>query len=490
VIVIIGIPPTSVWNNNGQSSAPASSWSPNLLIQDLSGAGQTGLFNGFSSSYQISSPSSGQTSTATLPAAQHVQVDSALTSFANTLSLEIPVGPFTQSVGLDLSSGGDTDADGAPIVGQVSLVDSSGKTLATSDPQSSAGETSPQSVTVAMQNAPLGARLVVQILSNGAFYQTVAAASASGAGVSWSLPFTLDVQMLNQQAPGSSTVGGAAGSAFGEAAISGVLFAASGPGSFSSGVLPAPAPSVIAPEANTSPTGQAISETSSMAPAAAASSFDAFDGFNTRVPVGPLVSRSAGPLVPALAASETDAAPPVDRHERALSQGIETLGATGGSLDLARDMRAQFGEGSESVVTVHGAGGFPLKVTWLGTSDRADLAGLLGALPESLIAANLESDVPSDSPGALVSAATAAPSSETTEGLDYPNYLRAAFGLALGLGLTSGPLFPDLIASVRTKLPRWRFSDPVGSDPGRRRVSSRRSPRPLRVWIRGLISRP
>ena len=45
--------------------------------------------------------------------------------------------------------------------------------------------------------------------------------------------------------------------------------------------------------------------------------------FNVRVSSGPLASRSASPLGPALATMLTDQAPTVDRHERALSQSIE-----------------------------------------------------------------------------------------------------------------------------------------------------------------------
>jgi hypothetical protein len=41
-----------------------------------------------------------------------------------------------------------------------------------------------------------------------------------------------------------------------------------------------------------------------------------------------------------------------------------------------------------------------------------------------------------------------------------PDFLTAACGLLLGIGLTTGPLYPDLFALVRTCLPRRTFALP------------------------------
>src|SRR5262249_40681067 len=43
-----------------------------------------------------------------------------------------------------------------------------------------------------------------------------------------------------------------------------------------------------------------------------------WDGFTVRVALGPMASRIASPLGPALATVQADLAPPADRHERAL----------------------------------------------------------------------------------------------------------------------------------------------------------------------------
>ena len=61
-------------------------------------------------------------------------------------------------------------------------------------------------------------------------------------------------------------------------------------------------------------------------------------------------------------------------------------------------------------------------------------------------AADSDSELPS------VPAATVRRGVET---LEFPDYIKAACGLALGLGLTSGPLFPDVITSLQGRLPRW-----------------------------------
>ena len=42
---------------------------------------------------------------------------------------------------------------------------------------------------------------------------------------------------------------------------------------------------------------------------------------------------------------------------------------------------------------------------------------------------------------------------------EYADYLKAACVLVLGLSLTSGPFFSDVITSLRKKTSRWR---PVG----------------------------
>ena len=105
-----------------------------------------------------------------------------------------------------------------------------------------------------------------------------------------------------------------------------------------------------------------------------------------------------------------------------------------------------------------GVGAFPLKVTGLrGRSDRSDLESVLtsisgslepGELPTVLAAQEFREDELSS---LLASSGNAVQDDEFA-----PDYLTAACGLALGLGLTTGPLFPDVLALIASRSPRWR----------------------------------
>jgi len=109
------------------------------------------------------------------------------------------------------------------------------------------------------------------------------------------------------------------------------------------------------------------------------------------------------------------------------------------------------------VVVVSGGGGFPLKVTAPASSQRADLAALLAVLPGS---SDSKSEIPVASSEDLalnefsVALATIS-TSPTDRSEEFPDYVKAACGLAIGLGLTSGPLFPDLMQSLRSRVPMW-----------------------------------
>jgi len=109
------------------------------------------------------------------------------------------------------------------------------------------------------------------------------------------------------------------------------------------------------------------------------------------------------------------------------------------------------------VVVVSGGGGFPLKVTAPASSQRADLAALLAVLPGS---SDSKSEIPVASSEDLAlnefSVALATISTSPTDRREeFPDYVKAACGLAIGLGLTSGPLFPDLMQSLRSRVPMW-----------------------------------
>jgi hypothetical protein len=227
---------------------------------------------------------------------------------------------------------------------------------------------------------------------------------------------------------------------------------------------------------------------------------ESFDGFNLRVMTGPLASRAASPLGPTLASIDAEATQQVDRHERAMSQEIEGLEPLDSepsvawrsqepeddSSDLQANRPRTFGfAGDEGpVVDVRGGGMFPMKVTSRGRGQYSELAALWATLPSFPDAAGAESNSEQAEIALLDVAAvdrTPSESSETT------HYVKAALGMALGLMMTSGPLFPDLVARLPRRVPKWilvlRARTGRSGSPGAGRSSLAK----LTTWFRGRL---
>jgi hypothetical protein len=196
------------------------------------------------------------------------------------------------------------------------------------------------------------------------------------------------------------------------------------------------------------------------------------DGFNVRLPTGPFASRTAGPQGPIAATSESDLTPAVDRHERGLFQEIRGVNDDDAAELIARrfhragesrsftlrdsqeSLESDPAEGA--VVALRRAGGFPIKVTGSPIGPRADLSALLAFLPakpdsvrQSSRGRGIRVWIPREQAAVSMEAARSSDRSQS------PDYVRAAWGLALGLGLTTGPLFPDLLMAAQARLPKW-----------------------------------
>jgi hypothetical protein len=172
----------------------------------------------------------------------------------------------------------------------------------------------------------------------------------------------------------------------------------------------------------------------------------------------------------------SDPTSPVDRHERALFQDLDGIGIGEETPTLVRDsdlvnlsdeepelvedesQSAEMKDDDRLVVVVAGHGGFPLKATAPAAGSRGvDLTALLAVLPGT---SDSKAEIPVASSDDLVldemaAALAAAPSSPADGRHEFPDYLRAACGLAIGLGFTSGPLFPDLMQPFRIRVPNW-----------------------------------
>jgi hypothetical protein len=393
----------------------------------------------------------------TLPPDPHLEVEGSFDPSVSSVAVQIPVGPMTQSVHVVLHPPLNLPGGVGAVFGPLVLVDASGRTVAVIDPDPNAASQSPQDLTVAMQNAPAGGQLVVRVTGNATAQSAVGAQSTSTS--SSNVPFVLDVQNQSQSTADTSSAAPAQSGWLGT--LAGSSSASAGQSSLSSDSV-----STGNSASDVAPPGQAAD-----VPLAGAPVNDSADssGYYVRMATGPLVSRSSGPLGPVLAASGADLSPPVDRHERALLQEIPNLepenelentidSVSRGrrALVQAEEDPARSDPADRYVTVVLGAGGFPMKVTSRSSRDRAGLAGLLASLPAPVELAPAGDTVP----GSLAAAAdrSVALPAEVSYSADRrkePDYLKGICGLLLGLGLTAGPAFSDLISSVRRKTCRW-----------------------------------
>ncbi len=402
--------------------------------------------------------------------------------------MQIPIDAFTQSVRMVLHPPLGLLSGDSTALAKITLIDPFGQTLAEIEPNPNTDRTSPEDLTVAMQNAPAGGLLVVRVARVSGVPSV--AGSLLPSTFQSSIPFLLDVQRQEQPSPETSAATTAEPGWFGTFALTSAGLSGQSSQSASSVSTGDPSSGLGS--------GDQATEVSPASTPSNIGSPD--DGYYVRLATGPLVSRSSGPLGPVLAASDTDPTPPVDRHERALLQEIPSLDRENDSEDPADSISrgrwavvqveedaspAQSGE--RHVTVVLGAGGFPMKVTSRLSADRAGLAGLLAALPVPVEPASS-----ADSPPGSFAAAEDGSVGRTAQ-VSYPadrreisGYLKAACGFVLGLGLTSGPLFSDLITSLHRKTTRWlpeaRASDAGDGSPSRRRRQ------PLRSLLRRLLA--
>jgi hypothetical protein len=221
--------------------------------------------------------------------------------------------------------------------------------------------------------------------------------------------------------------------------------------------------------------------------------------------VGPLASRTAGPVGPVLANLGTDLTPPVDRHERALLQEFDGNGADNrdgnitralqladleapGSTRVESPARSDGHQTDEPVVAVTGGGGFRLKVTGLGALPRAGSAALLAAMPKITVQDASPSVAASDQLHASLSDLALASESRADDRLEYTDYVRAAIGLAIGLGLATGPLFGDLIVAAPRRARMWLKALRSRTTAGSAAAAPKTRPGRVRLWAHRLVA--
>ena len=413
-------------------------------------------------------------------AARHLDLPGILGPDQTSMTYEIALDSAPQILGMSLhaaSNGGEM-----PVLGNVELMSPAGVPLAELGPQPGGSAIPPQSMMLYLKNAPAGGHLDIQVLAAASSAESSDSSTATTASsvataplvgsANWNVSFVLDVQKQDS----SSLPQDAGGSVLPSFGAIGTLVVATPiqSGAFSTSASAAttevPEESAVTEALPTST--RVIDASTATAETDAESTPTDGIGF-TRIATGPLASRSAGPLGPTLASIDADPTQAVDRHERALSQEIDGLAAA----DLPQSGSARSGvpdddethagvSGSavfdsrsnlESVVTVSSRGGFPLKVTAQGHGRRGGLTELWATLDAEPNGPTIGSQETVWGPMVL-SGEGPLTTSDVAAGPDpmaCPDYVKAACGLALGLGLTSGPLFPELIASRTRRLPNW-----------------------------------
>ena len=234
--------------------------------------------------------------------------------------------------------------------------------------------------------------------------------------------------------------------------------------------------------------------------------------FSGRMATGPLASRSAAPVGPNLVTDLVDPVPAVDRHERGLSQAIddrvidaddetESSSRRRGRYDSSLAQTREYVVDEErdpehrTHVAVAGLGSLPLIVPARGREGRgADLDALLAALPGSPAG----EDIPAIVAGGNLatddrSVMLARPESSEADGRPVADYLTTACVVVLGLGLTTGPIIPDLpppdpisVLAMATSSPPGPCASSVARPRGLERSATARVARRVGAATRGL----
>jgi hypothetical protein len=429
-----------------------------------------------------------------VPVQSYAVLRGTLSAERPSITVQVPLGLATSSVGLAVRAASPTNRGEVPVVQRLVLVDVQGQTVDQYTPDSAQGQPEPQNVNVVLPNAPSGGRLLVQIgAADGPQAIAPSPMTVSSADPNGNITFVLGVQRREQDSAGQP--GAALGQ--GQAILGTVWLGLSSLSGASPGFEPSPA--TIAGTGAVAVNGEEVVARSPDA-SLRGMPLEPVDGFNVRLPTGPFASRTAGPQGPIASTSESDLTPAVDRHERGLLQEIEgvddgdapevigrrsQLASAAQALPLGNARSSIEADGHDgAVVALRRAGGFPLKVTGSLSGQRGDLAALLAALPAATDlqdqAQSLERVDDSIDKGPLVLALAMPRSTERSES---PDYAKAAWGLALGVGLATGPLFPDLVMAVQARMPKWMLGLRVTERPCDSAVRRRRGLGKIWDWL-------
>lgn len=448
----------------------------NLGVGD---AGDPGLPLAVSGGLSAIAPSSPMSGIATgsdnaptfVPDVHRVEVYSAIDGAGGSNIYEIAVDPNTRIVDLSLHGMPGANPSQLPIIGQMALMDPEGRLLETFAPPPDAPDGDPpDAIMVALNDAPLGGYLTVQIAAPPASAASSAAIGSVGSATA-SYSFVMDVQRVEASAAlqgiGLVNAGTAAASQLGIGTLPG--------NDDSDGDEAATAGAAVQ---DTTADSTAIGfvdpgEGDSTVEAAPVAQADTSE-LGARISTGPLAARTAAPLGPDLSNMASDPVQTIDRHELALAQEIASgdidARSGGRGLGTRRDYDAgaldrgdptESGDSTQearSYASIAGLGPLSLKVArGRHRRRRGELGALHAALVESTDARLSREMAAADDAGEdPVLVAIAAPASAEGDHRPTPDYVTSACILAVGMGLITGPIIPDLLRLMPPRSSRWR----------------------------------
>lgn len=391
-------------------------------------------------------------------------VEGSLDASRAQVAYKVPVGPETGSLRLFLRPVGG-GAEASPVIDKLFLVDPSGQVLAriTMEPVDGGGDES-QGLLVVLLDAPEGSELVVHLTVKGGWTTPPGEGADPNGGDPGTQPpppyfettdFALNIQRNDSEPPAPledpSSPSPSPTTPIGAAPPSS--------GGLGGGWRPIQTMNPVADgliwiEASRSGANGDRSATGGDSEVVVASS----------VYLGPLISRGGAPLGPTLATSVEDPTPMIEREGRVVDEAIERIESELGDgllasmkrretlglepKAMAERMAGPIEETSEApMAAMPGPGGLPVLVSRIRRNSPRDDAGELAAhLQSRSVEEALTAEFP-DPPA--IADQMAAESEVARAGLAT----RAA-GLIVGLGLATGPLYPDLVALAKKRLSR------------------------------------
>lgn len=376
------------------------------------------------------------------------------------VAYKVPIGPKTDSLRLFLGPAPD-GSEVSPVIASLLLVDPEGHVLARISTVSDGGYLgNGQHLLVMLPDAPEGSELVIHLAVYGAQPEG-GPGTGGGGGEVGPIDFLFNIQRDDPEPPQT-------------------MEEPSPPSTLPAPPIGAPPPPVVGFGANWRPlqamdpivAGLIRMQTSRSGAGGGRSVSKTQSQFNgvvaSTVYLGPLVSRGGAPLGPTLATSVDEPTPVIDREGLTVDEAIDRIESeldagllatikrredSGLGRDGALDgrMTPPLETPEAPLTAIPGPGGLPVLVSRMDRSRARDEAGELTAHLQSR---SVEEALTAEAPNPPPMADQIAGGVEAE--LANAGLATRAAGLIVGLGLATGPLYPDLVALAKKKLSRGK----------------------------------